>query len=941
MSFRHFQWTVRGGIASSLVLVVAIVLALGGGCSTQDAGQKHLNKAVEFISAGKLKAGVIELKNALSVDPQLLEARIMLARVALQLGDAASARKEVTRAKDLGLADAQAQPVLVRALFLGREYQEVLEETENLAGGMGEIDRVEAISFRARAMLRTGLTSEAQDLLDSLQHTQQSVSPWVLLAKAEAAMGRRQFDEARKLLAAAVQIDPEFADGWSLIGNLDVIGNNLVDAEKAYGESIKARPYLSDDTAKRALVRVRLGQFGSAEKDLDRLESAGFQENPFVQYVRGLKAFKQEDYDVAIEAFSSSLRGEPSSVNAMTYLATAHLAQGNTEQARTLADQAYYSSPSSTTAGRVLGISLMHQGDFDSAASILSAALEKSPEDKILLRMLGAVELRSGRAEQSIPYFERWLKLDPASDYAKEMLFRARFAAGQVGEDDFRQVDIPPSEDGFPVEDLLRAANAMRQNDMATAFEIAEGLATDFPDRVEPLNLLAAVYLASGQWDQGKAQLKKALQVDPRNFTANRNLAAVLAGEGATEDAIELLKPLVVDNPTRDSAILLLAELQSKSGDNPAALATLEHAARSDPDNSQLRFPLTKAYFDARRYADVIDMGVSLNDEERANSPMMLELLGKAYVLVGDLPNARATFESLVSIKPNSAGARYLLADTLARAGAIEAAQAELARALRLQPGLLPARLTEVRLLVARGQVKEAEQELGDLALEFPQNTDVLKLRGWFALGAVRLAQAESFLNSVLDTRPDSEAALMLVKAIWYQGKHDEAIGFMQRWLTNNPQDLAMRIYLAGAYLGLSQNDQAKSAYREVLSQAPNHVASLNNLAWLHRETDPQLALEYAEQAHQLQPNSPDVKDTLGSLLVSAGDWVRGLALLREAADSAPQNFEIQLHLGQALIKRGKPDEARKVLDRILQGEASEDLKREASGLLARHAAEE
>ena len=98
-----------------------------------------------------------------------------------------------------------------------------------------------------------------------------------------------------------------------------------------------------------------------------------------------------------------------------------------------------------------------------------------------------------------------------------------------------------------------------------------------------------------------------------------------------------------------------------------------------------------------------------------------------------------------------------------------------------------------------------------------------------------------------------------------------------------------------------------------------DNVSALNNIAWLYQEDGISDGVKYAERAHELAPNSPEVTDTLGWLLVQNGDTNRGLVLLQEASVKAPHISEIRYHMAVALAKAGRTNESRKVLDRLLR----------------------
>ena len=92
----------------------------------------------------------------------------------------------------------------------------------------------------------------------------------------------------------------------------------------------------------------------------------------------------------------------------------------------------------------------------------------------------------------------------------------------------------------------------------------------------------------------------------------------------------------------------------------------------------------------------------------------------------------------------------------------------------------------------------------------------------------------------------------------------------------------------------------------------------MNNLAWsLYQEKD-EAALDYAQRANKLAPDSPAVLDTLGWLLVEHGDTARGLPLLQRAAALAPQASDVRYHVVLAHLKGGDKAAARKELDLLL-----------------------
>lgn len=103
-----------------LVLILIAVTGCGGPSDLQ-----LVNRAQVFINEGQDNAAVIELKNALAVNPENKQARWLLGKVYYDNGWFADAEKELTAARRLGVADDSVLPLLARA-WLGTGNHDLL-----------------------------------------------------------------------------------------------------------------------------------------------------------------------------------------------------------------------------------------------------------------------------------------------------------------------------------------------------------------------------------------------------------------------------------------------------------------------------------------------------------------------------------------------------------------------------------------------------------------------------------------------------------------------------------------------------------------------------------------------------------------------------------------------------------------------------------------------
>jgi Flp pilus assembly protein TadD len=120
----------------------------------------------------------------------------------------------------------------------------------------------------------------------------------------------------------------------------------------------------------------------------------------------------------------------------------------------------------------------------------------------------------------------------------------------------------------------------------------------------------------------------------------------------------------------------------------------------------------------------------------------------------------------------------------------------------------------------------------------------------------------------------------------------------------------------------------------KIIDQDPDHIKSLNNLAWLLRESDPLRAFKYAERALNLTPDDPNILDTLGIIEINRGHGAQAVRYIRRALKIAPMNLTFRYHLAKAVAMNGDKEEAKTILKEILEPDNSFFEMQQASSLL-------
>ena len=128
----------------------------------------------------------------------------------------------------------------------------------------------------------------------------------------------------------------------------------------------------------------------------------------------------------------------------------------------------------------------------------------------------------------------------------------------------------------------------------------------------------------------------------------------------------------------------------------------------------------------------------------------------------------------------------------------------------------------------------------------------------------------------------------------------------LEKWYAEHPEDRAVQFQLAANTHAKGDIQAARKNFETLLQKSPDDAVLLNNLAWIYQETEDTRALEYAERAYALNPESAEIMDTYAWILLANGKVEQAIRLLNEAIIKAPGNPDIRFHYAKALVEVGQ-----------------------------------
>lgn len=884
-------------------------LAVGG------EAQRYLEEARQYLAKGETKAAVIQLKNLLREEPQHAQGRLLLGEAYLRLGEGAGAIKELTKARELGVAPERWSVPLAKAYLLQGQAKKLLEEIQpqaSLALGL----RAELMALRGMAQLMLGEQEAARQAFEqALQLVPDNETGHLGLARL--ALLEKQPQVAKQEAERVLKANPDHLDAWLIVAESQRFEGKWGEAATAFTEVLKRSPKDIRALSGRAAVLLAQNKQDAARQDLKQAQGlAG--ELPLVLYLTGLLEFQAGNLQAAEDALLKVVSAAPSHLPSRLLLGVIAYRKHELAIAEEYLSAVHRQIPDYPLVVKLLAAVKMKQQQPQQAVKLLEPYREKFAQDPGFLALLGSAYVHNRQLDQGTELLTEATRLAPEAAAIRAQLALGKIASGEL-EGAVEQLEQVVTQDPKLIQaDVLLVLTYLQQKKYDQALSAARQLAKKMPDHPMPGNLIAAAYLAKGETAKAEAQWQETLQKHPNYVTAALNLAKLRFRQGEMEQAERDYQKVLDKQPGHVAALIGLAQIAETRKDYQGMVRWLEEARSRNPEVLEPALMLTRyrlAQGEALKALEAV-RGVA---ERYPDEARVLQALGQAQLAADQAASAVATFQTLVGHAPKDPRSHYLLGSALAASGNEEAALRAWEAALQLQEDYLPAAGERIRLLLKQKRHAEALAAARKLQRLLPKQPVGYVWEGEVALHQKQYDQALGAYQQAHALRGSSITAQRLYQLYRQQGDLAKANGVLEGWLRQSPQDAGGWLVLAMGYQADGERDRAIYAYEKAQALQPDNLLILNNLAWLYQETAHPGALALADRLLARGKDQPEMLDTVGWIFSQHGRLEQGLTLLREAAVRAPHLPTIHLHLAEALVQSGNKDEAKEILQRLLK----------------------
>ena len=426
--------------------------------------------------------------------------------------------------------------------------------------------------------------------------------------------------------------------------------------------------------------------------------------------------------------------------------------------------------------------------------------------------------------------------------------------------------------------------------------------------------------MISGARIAARSHFEKALKLQHDYVPALLNLGKMDLEDGDFSQAGKNFNAVLTKQPSNLQAIFGLAQIADREGDKKQALAYIEKARKTNPEAALPRVILARFYLKTGEIKKAVAV-VDEFQESHLNEPAIMLLAGKVYRSDGRIDKSFELLDRLVQALPKEPGAYFELANTQARMKRTEDAKKSLKKALELKNDFQQARYALAQLEMRTGDMEQALSLANQMQNQDPKSALGYALAGDIYVQQKDYGKASKQYQMANKQQPSSLYTLKLASAYSKEKQHDKAIAVLSNYLKSTPEDQNTKLLLAQEYQNAGQITKAQQMMDQLLSQQPDNAVILNNAAWMYYQQKDPKAIEYAERAHELRPDTGPITDTLGWILLqneNDNQLQRAVGLLKEAVKQSPNVPDIKYHLAVGLVRTGDKSQAKDLLNDVI-----------------------
>ncbi|MFA6563370.1 MAG: tetratricopeptide repeat protein [Verrucomicrobiia bacterium] len=703
---------------------------------------------------GKARSALVE---AVSLNPDLVDAALLLAELRIRAGDLGSTVVFMKRF-------IEQHPQVAQAWLLLAGAYRAQNDLEAALGVYRKFD--EMFPRRPEIALQTGLVYLQQ--------------------------GRK--DEARKAFEKALELVPGYLPALDQQVGLDLADKQYATALQRVGRELEKNP-------KQAELRFLQAKVFLAQRDMPQAEAAlrkVVEQQPDFHAAYFLLAqiyVNSNQRQKAMEELFAVVAKNPKDFSALMLIGMIYDSEKDYNAAKDVYEKLLAVNPKFGPALNNLAyLYSEHLGQFDKAYELASRARELQPKDPFTADTLGWILYKKGQYSTALNLLRETADKLPAEP---EIQFHLAMTHYMMGEEEFARMAFQRAlqlNKDFPGRIEAERCLSMLATDVKTAgaevrAELEKRMAEKPTDPVAQLRL-AAIHAREGAFDKAIVIYQTILQANPRSVKVLISLAQLYAGRPQDSDkAFEFAKAAYRLAPDDAAVSGMLGRLAYRAGAHKWALSLLRQTAARQSADPELLYDLAQAAYSMGRVAEA---------ETAAQSALKV---GGSFAQAEEAKR----FLGLLALAANPSQA--------------VAVESQIGQILKADPGCVPALMVMAAINEQKSDLKTAKQVYENVLSRYPDSA--LAKKRLAILCAEDPGDNHKIYEMAIRAREafpgDAELGKALGIIIYKRGDYKAAVNLLKESVGKRPDDAKAMFYLGMCQYSLKKLDESKQSLQRAL----------------------------------------------------------------------------------------------------------------------------
>lgn len=471
-----------------------------------------------------------------------------------------------------------------------------------------------------------------------------------------------------------------------------------------------------------------------------------------------------------------------------------------------------------------------------------------------------------------------------------------------------------------PAVRMRLAAEYLKQGMISESLSQAEEAVAKDPQNVEAHLFLGGVYSSMKMYSKALNEYFIVMKIEPTNTEAPLYIGALYSEQKQYDNAVKYFESLVKnpDYTTPYLAHYYIGRVRMEQPDpknKSLAEASFKKALEMKPDFVDALLSLGSLYSKQHKEEKAISLYKEFQ-KENAPSSRVAEILSQVFIEKGEYQQAFEQLEVLENDTDDPLNVRMKMALLLIEQKKYNQAVKKLEQILKDAPDSDKVRFYLAAVYEEMGLADNAIKEYKKVPAASTYYGESIVHAAYLLKGAGRLNEAIEVVSKGLKERQDQPSIYAMYASLMDEkADYKEASRILQLGLERFPENAQLRFYNGTMHDRLGNKEMVIGEMQKVLEIDPNHVQSMNYLAFTWAEMGIKLdsAEELARKALKLEPQDGYILDTLGWVLYKANKTTEAIQFLEAAHKHQSSVSIIAEHLGDAYLKQSMVEKAKKM----------------------------